>query len=44
MQDQMNDFSKKKKEMLEVNITVTEVKSAFNQLITKLDKTEGKSQ
>ena len=30
--------------MLEVNITVTEVKSAFNQLITKLDKTEGKSQ
>ena len=46
MQDQMNDFSKKQKkmEMLEMKITVTEIKNAFNRLITKLDITEGKSQ
>ena len=46
MQDQMNDFSKKKKkkEMLEMKITVAEINNAFNRLITKLDMTEGKSQ
>ena len=33
-----------KMEMLEMKITVTEIKNAFNRLITKLDITEGKSQ
>ena len=43
MRDQMNDF-RKKMEMLEMKITVTEITNAFNRPITKLDITEGKSQ